>query len=183
MRRIWIMQRKHLLMHCAMAFIIGSISALNAQSVIRSEERTAQAQFAASGGNIAGDFHGVWILADMVSTQCRRGEWPENGKPQTDRLVRISSKSLENRDYRCDSLTIKKVKKDIGDTIHHNLACTGKDTSHKAIELWHLKIIDQRKVLVIATLNTSDWRDASGKPIRNLGYGELPRVEIFLECK
>jgi hypothetical protein len=61
------------------------------------------------------------------------------------------------------------------------LSCSGYGMTWRTRELWHVRNMNHRKLLITVLLKTYYMRDDFGKPIKSNDVDE--RVGVYIECK
>src|SRR5262245_47665056 len=140
-----------------------------------------QSLVASAQSGLPSDFLGVWISAADDENQCKRADWKGIGANESDRLIRTSLMELEEWESGCKVVSVKRPSYQYGKTISVQLACGGEGMTWRSNEIWHVRTIDHRRVLVATTVNRSNARDDLGRRTNMVDSG--PSVSVFLECK
>jgi hypothetical protein len=53
----------------------------------------------------------------------------------------------------------------------------------RSSQIWHVQNVSNRKIFTATALRESDYRDDTGKKMRNPNPTGVPTPRIFLECK
>jgi hypothetical protein len=130
------------------------------------------------------EFTGVWIATAETDNECKKQDW-KGVAGENDRLINITAKAIEKFESGC---TIKSLKTS-GDsppgerTSEVNLSCSGEGMTWRSREIWSVQNVNNRKIFMATVLRESDYRDDSGKKMRNPNPTGVPAPRIFLECK
>jgi hypothetical protein len=136
---------------------------------------TATTQF----DQVLSDFLGVWILGEADNNQCKASDWKAQ---ENDRLINVSSSSVEYWEDECKILSVKRSTPGQYDTtVNVELACGGEGLTWRSKEIWALQTIDHRKMFVATTVSTSNARDDLGRKTNEMQSG--PSVSIYLQCR
>jgi hypothetical protein len=132
----------------------------------------------AAGAQIPSEFLGVYISAGATNNQCRRGDWKGQAQGEEPRLMRIAPRSIEYWESSCNYLGVKaqQAADEGAGRSRVSMTCAGEGETWRTTELWQVKTVDGRKILIMAELE----RDERNGP-RRLKYKEPP-LSLFLEC-
>jgi hypothetical protein len=140
-----------------------------------------QPLMASAQSGLPSDFLGVWILAADDENQCKSADWKGIGANESDRLIRTSLRELEEWEGGCKVVSVKRPSSYQYDkTISIQLACGGEGMTWRRNQIWHVRTIDRRRVLVATTVNRSNARDDLRRRTNMVDSG--PSVSVYLEC-
>lgn len=111
---------------------------------------------------------------------CRAADWD---KHENDGLMRITARSLEELEGRCDITSVKGVQNSDNRTIDVNAACAGEGMTARSRQIWHTQTVLGRKMLVLVRVSTTDSRDDSGKRVASDDKSEEWAVMTYVRCE
>jgi hypothetical protein len=130
------------------------------------------------------EFTGVWIGADFGSevsnNLCTRRDWEAR---RNDRLMNITSTSIEMWESGCDILSVQTGSSLPGRrTIQIESACGGEGMTWRSRDVLEVQRLQGRKVLIMTHLRTSNLRDDVGKrlPVDESAH---PVMTLYWECE
>jgi hypothetical protein len=137
-----------------------------------------------SAANLPGEFIGVWT--PNLSSKCTSTDWKGVAASNNTDLVSVSKDAIEFYESGCRILNSFGRKANDTETgkayeTEVELSCGGYGMIWRTRELWHVRDMNQRKLLVTVRLKTYYTRDDFGKLMKMSDGDE--KVEVYVECK
>jgi hypothetical protein len=136
----------------------------------------------APGAELSSEFQGVWLSAASNDSQCTASDWSSN---RTDGLMKVTSRSIEMWEAGCNILSVKSTQSSLRaapKSVEIQSACAGEGMTWNSKEGWDVTVSDRRTTLTIRTLETSNVKDDSGKPMPSADL-RPPPVSVYVQCK
>ncbi|MBK5958924.1 hypothetical protein CCR97_11995 [Rhodoplanes elegans] len=122
-------------------------------------------------------FRGYWQLARPTGGAC-----PRPRLSLTSGVIQIGATSWKGWESGCDLVRIDVAATPSADgqvTLRVEMACFVEATSYKSREVWQLRQVAGRPLLVGATIKTWDHRDESGATLPN---DDEPGIDVYTKC-
>jgi len=129
------------------------------------------------------EFQGVWT--SHSSNKCTHADW-KGVASSNDNLISTSKDAIEFFEAGCsirNSYGRQGYETEAGTAYETevDLSCSGYGMTWRTRELWHVRTLKQRKVLITVLLKTYFMRDDLGKPVKS--NTPTQRVQTYLECE
>lgn len=122
-------------------------------------------------------FRGFWKLAGKTGNAC-----PTPRMSLTSGVIQVEPGSWKGWESGCDLTRIETPKETPPDgqsTIQVEMSCFVEANSYRSREMWQVRRIDGRSMLVTATLKTWDHRDDAGTPQPD---DDEPGIDVYVRC-
>jgi hypothetical protein len=140
----------------------------------------------AHAANMPERFNGLWVAADVPARDKCQKEEPkgrEDDRP-VDSMMSIGPEGVTYYELYCKIVSSKILpghnpKGDERNNLEVNLACKGEGMLWSAREIWHVSVIDSRRVLVVTALSQTNHREEKGKAQK---LPSLITTSIYYAC-
>jgi hypothetical protein len=135
-------------------------------------------------GLLPPEFMGVWLDASAENKICKAADWDSrSGLNSSIQLVRVTDAALQGWEFGCKFASIKKPTNHgrEQEVIEVELLCSGEGgVTWNSSERWNIQTGANRKNITMVSLKTWNYRDNSGKPMRNPSSSSA--TSEFVEC-
>jgi hypothetical protein len=132
--------------------------------------KPAEVSVAANRNSLPPTFLGVWLDAGAENNSCTAAEWEARSglKRDSTQLIRLTNRSLQGWEFLCEIKSVTPTTSDVShEAIEVELFCSGEGTTWRSGEIWKMRPGGNRKQMEMTSLKAWDFRDNSGKPVRN----------------
>ena len=140
----------------------------------------------AEAANLPAEFTGFWVATDASNNACRKADIKdEKNNVPVERIMGVGPGTVTFYETNCKLLSVKPLpnanpndKNQVN--AEADLACSGEGSRWKAREIWHVKTIDGKKVVVVTGLRQTDYLDEKG---RKLNTPSIVTTSIYFACE
>jgi hypothetical protein len=140
----------------------------------------------AEAANLPAEFSGFWVATDASNNACRKADIKdEKNNVPVERIMGVGPGTVTFYETNCKLLSVKPLpnanpndKNQVN--AEADLACSGEGSRWKAREIWHVKTIDGKKVVVVTGLRQTDYLDEKG---RKLNTPSIVTTSIYFACE
>ena len=130
-------------------------------------------------------FRGVWVSADAPARDKCRKTLPAGVDDRPHEVMHtVEAGGITSFEQHCTITSVRSLwPPKPGDRVQHDvavrLACTAEGRRWSAREIWHVDVLDGRKLLVVTALGQSNFRDSRG---RREKAPSISRTGIYAAC-